>query len=128
MKAALHKDYVQLAALKHPVAERLGRLGRVPAAALRPPWGHPQRLYLSSCEKRGRQRGGWPEVDSVSPFPQKQGMPLAFFPQLSSPTHLSMAIRHDLFVLPLLTAPRYSESNFTGSKLSRQLSKAENNA
>lgn len=41
-------------------------------------------------------------------------------------THLSRAIRHDLFMLPLLTAPRYSESNFTGSKLSHQLSKAEN--
>lgn len=43
--------------------------------------------------------------------------------QLSSPTHLSIAIRHDLFMLPLLTASRYSESNFTGSKLSHQLSK-----
>lgn len=98
-------------------------LRRVPAVALRPPWGHPHRLYLTSCEKRGRQCGGWPEVDSVSPFPQKQGMSLVFFYWLSSPTHLPMAIRHDLFMLPLLTASRYSESNFTGSKLSRQLSK-----
>ena len=43
--------------------------------------------------------------------------------QLSSLTHLAKAIRHDLFMFPLLTASRYSESNFTGSKLSHQLSK-----
>lgn len=88
----------------------------------------PGRLHPTTA-MAGEQRGGlaagpkWP--GSVPSSENKEGH---LSHQLSSPSHLSTAICHDLFMLPLLTASRYSESNFTGSKLSHQLSKAENTA
>lgn len=122
MKAALNKDYVQLAALKHPVAERLGR---VPAVALRPPWGHPHRLYLTSCEKRGRQCGSWPEVDSVSPFPQKQGCHLSSFtsspplPTYLWPSVMTFSCSH-FWQLPDTVSQTSLEANYHANCQSRK--------
>ena len=77
----------------------------------------PGRLHFSRLGQwGGRQDAGWP-------LPSETREAICLLYQLSSPTHLSKAIRHDLFMFPLLTASRYSESNFTGSKLSHQLSK-----
>ena len=72
----------------------------------------------------GTESTGWRTKDwGRGALPSWSSVPRRETFQLSSPTHLSKAIRHDLFMFPLLTASRYSESNFTGSKLSHQLSK-----
>lgn len=99
------------------------------AATLCPAWCHPGKpcqggstLAAMAGEKREEGAG------LAQPLPLETREAICLLYQLSSPTHLSRAIRHDLFMLPLLTASRYSESNFTGSKLSHQLSKAENTA
>ena len=83
-------------------------------------WEAPLQQARPVWRKTGRRLAlsgqGWP-------LPSETREAICLLYQLSSPTHLSKAIRHDLFMFPLLTASRYSESNFTGSKLSHQLSK-----
>lgn len=81
----------------------------------------PGRLHPTTA-MAGEQGGGmaagpkWP--GSVPSLENKEGHLSPY--QLSSPSHLSTAICHDLFMLPLLTASRHSESNFYHTHCQRQ--------
>lgn len=97
----------------------------LPRAALCPTWC----LSRSGAWQQWQVRARGPaQSGQGQSLPWKTREAICLLYQPSSPSHLSTAICHDLFMLPLLTASRYSEANFTGSKLSHQLSKAENTA
>lgn len=110
------------------------KLEKTSRAVLRQPQGckrgcHSDRRCLGgstpagSASEEGRQTQAGPKAARAGPFPRKQGRPFVSLYQLSSkPTYPKPSVM-TFFMFPLLTASRYSESNFTGSKLSHQLSK-----
>lgn len=98
-----------------PKTELLGRAPSRPTCASLT--AVPGGSALPAMAGKEQQSPGLAQSGQGQPCPRKQARPFASFTRLP-PTHRSAAICHDLFMLPLLTASRYGEANFTGSKLS----------